>query len=167
MAIHGGKEVSRFIRDVLKILSTIPKQIEKMKKSAARAGAMTYVPDVDALEIIGGFPEFKDDGTPFSAAYYARYAKETRVLASQLVEGLDLKKYQTTYDESNMRVQPPSFEPFDLNPQHHKHTFAPDVDPTPIMHDDAIFQALTSIDWNLDNLQIKGVEELARDDPEA
>lgn len=99
MSVMGHKEPPRFIRDVLKQLSTMPGQIEELKKSAARAGAMislsrvkAYVPDMDPSEMTGGFPEFNTDGSEFSSADYARCLKETRVLASQLVEELDLKR---------------------------------------------------------------------------
>jgi hypothetical protein len=67
-------------------------------------------------------------------------------LASRLVEELNLKKYQAAYDQDNTLVRPPTLETFHLTPQQRKHIFAPDVDPSPIMHDDAIFQELTSID---------------------
>lgn len=78
--------------------------------------------------------------------------KETHVLVSQLVEDLDMKKYQAAYDKENTRVDPPTFEPIDLTPARRKHIFAPDVDPSIIMQDDVVFQALTTIDWDLDNL---------------
>jgi hypothetical protein len=89
MSVMGHKEPPHFIRDVLKQLSTIPGQIEELKKSAARAGAMlslsrakAYVPDMDPSEMAGGFLEFNTDGSEFSSADYTRCMKETRVLAS-------------------------------------------------------------------------------------
>ena len=66
-----------------------------------------------------------------------------------------------------MQVQPPTFEPFDLTPARRKHIFAPDVDPSIIMQVDAIFQALTTIDWDPNNLQIGEEEELVQDKLEA
>lgn len=105
----GGNEPPQFIRDVLKQLSTIPKQIEELKRSAARMGAMmalsrakAYVPDMDPFEMAGGFPEFNMDGSQFTSKDYARCMKETHVLASQLVEDLDLKKYQAAYCNTPM-----------------------------------------------------------------
>ena len=88
-------------------------------------------------------------------------------MASQLVEELDLKKYQPAYNEENVRVTPPSYTPIDLTPARRKHIFAPDVDPSFIMKEDAVFQALTTIDWDLDNLQIGRRAEPEQDDPEA
>ena len=43
------------------------------------------------------------------------------------MEELDLKRYQAAYDEDNMRVNPPTFDPIDLNPSRRKHIFAPEV----------------------------------------
>jgi hypothetical protein len=75
MAVIGGRDPPRFIKDVLKLLPTVPKQIEELKKSAARASGMTslsrakpYVPDMDPSKMTGGFPQFNDDGTEFSGA---------------------------------------------------------------------------------------------------
>ena len=140
MSVMGHKEPPRFIRDVLKQLSTIPGQIEELKKSAARAGAMlslsrakAYVLDMDPTEITSGFPEFNTDGSEFTTEEYTWCAKETRVLASQLVEELNLKKYQPVYNEENVCVTPPSYTPIDLTPARRKHIFAPDVDPSIIM----------------------------------
>ena len=39
-----------------------------------------------------------------------------------------------------------NIEIFYLTPQQRKHLFALDVDPSPIMHDEAIFEALTNVD---------------------
>ena len=74
MSVMGHKELPRFIRYVLKQLSTIPGQIEELKKSAARADAMmslsrakAYVLDMDLSKMTGGFPEFNTDGSEFSS----------------------------------------------------------------------------------------------------
>ena len=142
-------------------------------KSAARSAsilalgrAKAYMPEMDLPELTGGFPEFKTDGTEFSSADYSRCLKETRAVASQIVEELDLKRYQAAYTEDNQRVAPLIFEPIDLTPARRKHIFAPDVDPSIIMGEDAEFQALTTLDWDFDNLQIRGRTEPAQDDTE-
>ena len=53
------KDLPKFIKDALKKLSTIPKQVEELKRSAVREGAMTllsraiaYAPELDPLENI-------------------------------------------------------------------------------------------------------------------
>ena len=88
----------------------------------------------------------------------------SRVLASQLAAEADLEVYQVSYSEDNKRVRGPTFEAKSLIPQCHKHLFAPDVDPSPIMHDEAMFEALTNCNWDVDNLQIQEIEDPAQDD---
>lgn len=69
----GDKEPVKFIIDMLRRLSTMPKQIEELKKSAARKGviivlswALSYAPELNLEEIDRGFPEYKDDGSEFT-----------------------------------------------------------------------------------------------------
>jgi hypothetical protein len=120
---------------------------------------------LDPKEIAGGFPEYNDDGSVFSEADFAKCIKEMRPLACQLAQELDLKKYQPTYDSNNIRLKAPSFDVVDLTPQRRKHIFASDIEPSLVMNDEAIFEALTGMDWTSNNLQIKNDEEPAQDDP--
>jgi hypothetical protein len=49
-----------------------------------------------------------------------------------------------------------------------KHTYAPDVDPSELISEEAVFQALTRIDWTTADFQPLGEEEeadLAPNDP--
>ena len=56
----------------------------------------------------------------------------------------------------------------DLIPPTRKHTFAPDIDPSTLIDNEAIFKALTRISWSSPNFQMTEEEkELAQDDPEA
>ena len=55
-----------------------------------------------------------------------------------------------------------------LIPPIRKHTYAPDVEPSNLISNEAIFQALTGIDWATIDLQPLGGEEEVeptRDDP--
>ena len=122
MSVMRHKEPPKYIRDVFNQLSTVPKYIEELKKSAARSASMlslsrakAYVPDMDLSELAGGFPEFKTDGSESTSADYSSCLKETRVVASQIVEEVELKRYQAAYAEDNQRVTPPIFEPIDLD----------------------------------------------------
>ena len=55
-----------------------------------------------------------------------------------------------------------------LIPPIRKHTFAPEVDPTDFIDDEAEFQSLSSIDWSsLTFQEVEQDEEAERDDPEA
>ena len=68
-----------------------------------------------------------------------RFVKETRVLADQLSEELELPKYQAAYMEENKCANLPEFKPFVLTPPCRKQTFAPDVDQSIIIHEDSTF----------------------------
>ena len=90
-----------------------------------------------------------------------------RPLACQLAQEVDLSKYQAAYDSNNIRIKPPSHEIMDLTPPRCKHTFAPHLDPSLIINDEATFEALTGIDWTSITLQMADDNEPAQDDPEA
>lgn len=72
VAASNGKKPPWLIKDVLDQLSTMPKQIEELKMSAARVGAISllswakaYQTELDPKEMAGGFPKYKDDGSVF------------------------------------------------------------------------------------------------------
>ena len=57
----------------------------------------------------------------------------------------------------------------DLSPPIRKHTCAPDVDPSNLISDKAVFKALTGIDWTTIDFQPLGGEEEGepvQDDPQ-
>ena len=62
----------------------------------------------------------------------------------------------------------PAYRVMDLIPPIHKHTFAPEVDLSNLLDDEAEFQNLSGIDWSSPNFQMaEGDEEPEKDDPEA
>ena len=68
----------------------------------------------------------------------------------------------------------PVHQPTDLIPPIRKHTFAPDIDPSNLIDDEAVFRALTSINWATPDFQLmdnqgaeEEEEEETQDDPEA
>ena len=87
------------------------------------------------------------------------------MLASRLAAEADLATYQVAYNDNNTRVRAPTLEPKDLTPQRRKHIFVPDVDPSPILNDEAQFEALLNCNWDVDNLQIQEPEDPAHGDP--
>ena len=92
-----------------------------------------------------------------------------RPLARKLAEDTDLSFYQNSYDASGKRINAPTYDVENLIPPNRKHTYAPDVDPSNLIHDEAIFQALTGIDWTTVDFQPLGEEreaEPTQDDPE-
>ena len=63
----------------------------------------------------------------------------------------------------------PTHDVEDLTPPIRKHTYAPDVDPSNIISDEAVFQALTGINWATIDFQPLDREEEdapAQDDPQ-
>ena len=92
-----------------------------------------------------------------------------RPLASKLAEGTDLSYYQSVYDANNKRIKAPTYDAQNLTPPIRKHTYAPDVDPSTLISDEAVFKALTGIDWTTIDFQPLGREkeaEPALDDPQ-
>ena len=157
-ALHK-KQPPSLIKEVLEKLSVLPQRVEELKRSAARAGAITalsrakaWQAELDQKELATGFPCLKEDGSSSEAADFTKCVKEMRPLASQLAEETDLSKYQAAYDSKNICIKPPSHEIVDLTPPRRKHVFAPDLDPSIIINDEAVFEALTSINWTLDDL---------------
>ena len=89
-------------------------------------------------------------------------------LASQLVEETDLSRYQAAYTADNQKMPTPAYKIVDLIPPIRKHTFAPEIDPSELIDDEAEFQALTGINWSSPNFQMMEEEEQpAQDDLEA
>ena len=89
-------------------------------------------------------------------------------LASKLAEDTNLSHYQAVYDADNKKVKAPILECQDLTPPIRKHTFAPEVEPSDLIDDDAEFQALSGIYWSSPNFQTTEEDkEPEKDDPEA
>ena len=58
----------------------------------------------------------------------------------------------------------------DLVPPIRKHTYAPDIGPSNLIHEEAVFQALTGIDWSTVDFQRLGRDEeevIAPNDPQS
>ena len=90
-------------------------------------------------------------------------------MACELVEEAVLSYYQASYDDKNKRVAAPIPEAQNLIMPIRKHTYAPDIEPSTLISDEAVFQALTGIDWATIDFQPLGREEgvePARDDPQ-
>ena len=154
----------------------LPAWVEELKKSAARTGAINalirakaWVPDFDPIEAAQGYPSLKEDGSEFGEADLRAINWEVRPLACQLAEEADLSHYQEQYDSQNKRIAAPIHESENMIPPIRKHTYAPDIDPSLLIHDEAVFQALMGIDWTTVDFQPLGREteaEAAQDDPQ-
>ena len=153
----------------------MPAQIEEVKRSAARAGALlaltrakAWIADLDPVDIAKGFPSEQENGAVFDNDALKRVTREMRPLASQLAEEANLTVHRSFYDADNKRVEAVIPEVQNLIPPIRKHTYAPDVDPTDLISEEAVFQALTRIDWTTADFQpLDGDEEVepTPDDP--
>ena len=62
-------------------------------------------------------------------------------------------------DDKNRWVAAPIPEAQNLIPPIRKHTYAPDIEPSALISDEAVFQALTGIDWATVDFQPLGRDE--------
>ena len=133
----------------------LPAWLDELKRSAARSGALTalirakaWIPDLEPADIGQGYPSVKEDGTNFNNDDLRRLTKEMRPITSKLANDIDLSHYQPVYDVEGKRHPAPIHEIEDLVPPIRKHTYAPDIDPSNLIHEEAVFQALTGMDWS-------------------
>ena len=163
-------------QDTLNRLSMLPARIEELKKFAARTGAINalirakaWVPDFDPVEEAQGYPSLKEDGSKFNEDDLRAINRAVRPLACQLAKEADLSYYQAQYNDQNKRVAAPTLEAENRIPPNRKHTYAPDIDPSLLIHDEAVFQALMGIYWTTVDFQPLGRDteaEAAQDDPQ-
>ena len=162
-------------------MSVVSKRIEELKQASARASALTVLSrakawqaDLDPEDLANGCPSVKEDGTPLSAYDFAKIVRSVRPLATRLAEETKLSQYHAAYDADNKKVKVPIHQETYLIPPIRKHTFAPDIDPSNLIDDEAVFRALTGINWATPDFQLmdnqgaeEEEEEETQDDPEA
>ena len=109
-AAHN-EQPPNLIKDTLEKLSMLPLRIGELKKSAARASALTsltqakaWLADLEPAVLANGCPSIKEDGSPFGAEDFSTIAREMRPLASKLAEDTNLSHYQPVYDADNKKV---------------------------------------------------------------
>ena len=110
-ATSNNKPPPTLIKDTLAKFSMTPAQIEQVKWSAARAGALTtltqaksWIADLDPVDIAKGYPGEQQDGLAFDNEALKTLTKEMRALASQLAEEVDLSVHRSSYDIDNKQV---------------------------------------------------------------
>ena len=137
-----------------------------MKWSAARAGALlaltrakAWIADLDPVDISKGFPDEQENGSAFDNEALKALTKEMRPLSSQLAEEANLTVHRSFYDEKNQRIDTAVKEAQNLIPPIRKHTYAPDVEPSNLISEEAVFQVLTWIAWTTVDFQPLGGEE--------
>ena len=128
--------------------------------------AKAWIADLDSADISKGFPSAQENGEEFDNDALKRVTREMRPLASQLDEEANLTVHRSFYDADNKRVEAVIPEVQSLIPPIRKHTYAPDVDPAELISEEAVFQALTRIDWTTNDFQPLDEEvEPTQDDP--
>ena len=94
--------------------------------------------------------------------------KEIRPLASLIANETDLTKYHLAYDARSQRQPTPTYKVTSLTPPIRKNTFAPEVDPSKLVDDEAEFEALNGIGWSSSTFQdVEQDKEAERVDLEA
>ena len=73
-------------------------------------------------------------------------------------------KYQPSFDVENKKMATPSYKVTDLIPPVREHTFAPEVDPTGLIDEEAEFIAVNGFDWSKPSFQSAEGGELAREE---
>ena len=153
-----NKPPPTLIKDTLEKLSMMPACIEELKRSTTRVGTLTvltrakaWISDLDPEGIGNSYPSQKEDGSDFDNDDLRALTREMRPLASKLAEDTDLSFYQNSYDASSKRMNAPTYDVENLIPPIRKHTYASDVEPSNLINDEAVFQALTGIDWTTIN----------------
>ena len=121
---------------------------------------------MDPVDIAKGFPDEQADGSAFDNDTLKALTKEMRPLSSQLTAEANLTVHRSFYDEENHRVDTTVTETQNLIPPIRQHTYAPDVDPSNLIDEEAVFQALTRIDWTTLDFQPLGGEEEVEPMPE-
>ena len=171
-----SNEVPTHLAEVLRRLAVLPQRVQELRRASARAGAIAalsrakaFLPELDPADIALGYPSLKEDGSEFNEDDLRAINRAVRPLACQLAEEADLSHYQAQYNDQNKRVPAPTPEAENLIPPIRKHTYAPDIEPSSLIQEEAVFQALMGIDWTTVDFQPMDRNEeaeAARDDPQ-
>ena len=157
--------------DVLKKLSILPVRFQEVKRSCARAGALTalsrskaWVPDLDPADVAKGYPTVKEDGDLFEQDDFIACVGGVRPQATVLGDETNIDKYQPGFDLENKKMATPSHKVTNLIPPVRQHTFAPEVDPARLIDDEAEFIAMNGFDWSNPSFQLTEGGEPAREE---
>ena len=169
--ISPSNQTPALLVDVLRKLYVLPQRIGEMKRSCARAGAVTtlsrakaWLPELYPSELSTGCPSLKEEDTLLTRR---TCVKEICPLASLIANETDLSQYQLAYGLENQKMPTPSYKVQDLITPICKHTFAPEVNQEELIDDKAEFQALSGIDWSSPAFQeLEQDEDTETDDPE-
>lgn len=153
-AISPANQGPNRLSDVLKKLSILPTRFQEVKRSCARARALTtlsrskaWVPDLDPADIARGYPTVMEDGSLFEQDDFVACVREVRPQTTILGDETNIDKYQPGFDLDNKKMATPSYKA-DLIPPVRQHTFASDIDPAGLIDQEAEFTAIDGFDWS-------------------
>ena len=109
--------------------------------------AKSWIADLDPVDIAKGYLDEQENGSAFDNEALKALTMEMRPVASQLADEVNLTSHRSFYDANNHGVDAVVNEVQNLIPPIRKHTYAPDVEPSNLISEVAVFQALTRIDW--------------------
>lgn len=170
-AISPANQGPNWFNVVLKKLSILPTRFQEVKRSCARAGALTamsrskaWVPDLDPADVARGYPTMKEDGSLFEQDDFVACVRGVRPQATILGDETNIDKYQPGFDLENKKMATPSYKVTDLIPPVRQHTFAPEVDPANLIDDEAKFITVNGFDWSNPSFQLTERGELVREE---
>ena len=139
-AISPANQGSNRLSDVLKKLSILPARFQEVKRSCARARALTalsrskaWVPDLDLVDVARGYPTVKEDGSLFEQDDFIACVSGIRPQATVLGDETNIDKYQPGFDLENKKMATPSYKVTDFIPPVRQHTFSPEIDPVSLI----------------------------------
>ena len=99
--ISPANQGPNLLSDVLKKLSILPARFQEVKRSCARAGALTalsrskaWVSELDPADVAKGYPPLKEDGTPFDQDDFVACVRGVRPQDTILGDETNIDKYQ-------------------------------------------------------------------------
>ena len=102
----------------------LPARFEEMKRSSARASAVTalsrakaWVPELDPSKVATGYPSLKEDGTLFDQKDFSACVREICPMATLIANDSDLAKYHPAYNQEKQKMPTPAYRVMDLTPQ--------------------------------------------------
>ena len=98
--ISPANQGPNLLIDVLKKLSILPARFQEVKRSCARAGALTalsrskaWVPELEPADVAKGYPLLKEDETPFDQDDFVACVRGVRPQATILGDETNIDKY--------------------------------------------------------------------------
>jgi hypothetical protein len=73
-------------------------------------------------------------------------------VSTKLAHEINLDRYQAGFDVAGNRIEQGSFKTVSLIPAGRMDCFAPDVEPSNLIEEGDFFEALSTIDWDADDV---------------